>query len=112
MGKKEKILELLKEEVLTTKEISNHLNYQEGEIRVYINRLKKNGLIIEVGRKERYIMYSANKKALERKRKDLIDKLVYLMIKIGINSTDFDIEITEKEIKPSIKRLRRKGKIG
>lgn len=43
---------------------------------------------------------------------DLIDKLVLLMIKAGINSEIYGIDIKESEIQSNIKRLMESGKIG
>jgi hypothetical protein len=43
---------------------------------------------------------------------DLIDKLVLLMVKAGINSEKYEIDIKESEIESSIKRLTKGGLIG
>ena len=53
-----------------------------------------------------------DKKAIEFENTDLIDKLVLLMIKAGINSEIYGIDIKESEIQANIKRLMESGKIG
>ncbi len=42
----------------------------------------------------------------------LIDKLVLLMVKAGINSEFYGIDIEESEIRSNINRLTESGKIG
>lgn len=61
MSNKYKILELLNEQELTIKEIANQTDFKENEIRVYINRLMKDNLIKEIGKKNRWIIYAAIK---------------------------------------------------
>ena len=51
-------------------------------------------------------------KAIELENTDLVDKLVLLMIKAGINSEIYGIDIKESEIQFNIKRLMESGKIG
>lgn len=41
----------------------------------------------------------------------LLDKLVLLMIRAGVNSENYDIHIAEEDINSSIKRLQKEGKI-
>ena len=113
MSNKYKILELLKQNELTIKEISDKSEFNENEVRVYVHRLKEDGLIREIGKKNRYIIYAA----IEKENNDshyygLIDKLVLLMVKAGINSKDYGIDIKESEIQFNIKRLMESGKIG
>ena len=43
---------------------------------------------------------------------DLLDKLVFLMIKAGINSETYGIDIKESEIQPIINRIVESGKLG
>ena len=43
---------------------------------------------------------------------DIVDKLVLLMIKAGINSEGYGIDIKESEIQSNINRLMESGKIG
>jgi len=111
MSNKYKILELLKQNELTIKEISDKSEFNENEIRVYIHRLKDDGLIREIGKKNRYIIYAAIEKE-NIENHDLIDKLVLLMVKAGINSKDYGIDIKESEIQFNINRLMESGKIG
>ncbi len=42
----------------------------------------------------------------------LIDKLVFLMVKAGVNSEVYGIDIEESEIQSNIDRLIERGKIG
>lgn len=63
MSKKEKILELLKEENLTSKEIAIKLQFKETETRVYLLRLIKEKKIKSIGKKGRFKIYSIIKKA-------------------------------------------------
>lgn len=51
-------------------------------------------------------------KAIERENNDLIDKLVLLMVKAGINSEDHGIDIEEAEIQSNINRLMESGRLG
>lgn len=73
MSKKYEILELLKHEEYTIKEIAGHLKFNENDVRVYINRLKKDGLIKEIGKKKRYIIYAA--KEQESQNNDHYNKI-------------------------------------
>ncbi|HUS48637.1 MAG TPA: hypothetical protein VMZ91_00590 [Candidatus Paceibacterota bacterium] len=43
---------------------------------------------------------------------DLIDRLVLLMVKAGVNSEVYGIDIKESEIQSNINRLTESGKIG
>ncbi len=43
---------------------------------------------------------------------DLMDKLVLLMVKAGVNSKVYGIDIEEAEIQSNINRLTESGKIG
>ena len=42
----------------------------------------------------------------------LTDKIIEVLVKSGANSDDYGVEISEKEIIPSIKRLTESGKLG
>lgn len=61
MSNKYKILELLKQNELTVKEIADKTDFNENEVRVYIHRLLKDNLIEEIGKKNRYCIYAAIK---------------------------------------------------
>ncbi|MHA1195775.1 MAG: ArsR family transcriptional regulator [Promethearchaeota archaeon] len=74
MSNKYKILEILKSQELTVKEISKQTKFSENEVRVYINRLKKDGLIREIGKKNRYKIYTAIK-TVENTQDKILDKL-------------------------------------
>ena len=43
---------------------------------------------------------------------DLTDKLVLLMVKAGINSESYGVDIKESEIQSNINRLTERGKFG
>lgn len=62
MSNKYKILELLKEQELTVKEIADKKEFNENEARVYIHRLLKDNLIKEIGKKNRYYIYTTIEK--------------------------------------------------
>jgi hypothetical protein len=128
MGKKEKILELIKEfDGLTYAKIIDLYNkrYKPSSITkesgyVFLSRLRESGLVKSEGKddvKGKLFIYEPTLKALNQKiepqqNSELIDKLVLLMIKIRVNSEMYGINISEKEIQPSIKRLRGSDKIG
>jgi len=128
MGKKEKILELIKEfDGLTYAKIIDLYNerYKPSSITketgyVFLSRLRESGLVKSEGKddvKGKLFIYKPTPKALNQKiepqqNSELIDKLVLLMIKIRVNSEMYGINISEKEIQPSIKRLRGSDKIG
>ena len=112
MSNKEKILEMLKDNELTVKEIAETLNLKENAVNVYICRLKDDNLIEKNGKKNRYNIYTAIKKEQIQVDNELVDKLVLLMVKAGINSEKYEINITESEIEPNIKRLIKGGLLG
>jgi len=62
MSNKYKILEMLKQNELTVKEIANKTEFNENEVRVYIHRLLKDNLIKEIGKKNKYFIYIAIEK--------------------------------------------------
>lgn len=62
MSNKYKILELLNQESLTIQEIANKTEFNQNEVRVYIYRLKKDNLVKELGKKNRFIIYTAAEK--------------------------------------------------
>lgn len=62
MSNKYKILEILKVNDYTVKEIAENSDFNENEVRTYIHRLLKDGLIKRIGKKERYTIYKAIKK--------------------------------------------------
>ena len=70
MSNRLKILELLKQNELTVKEIAGKTEFNENEVRVYIHRLLKDNLIEEIGKKERYCIYSV----IEKKSSENMDK--------------------------------------
>lgn len=70
MSNKYKILKLVKEQELTVREIADKTEFNENEVRVYIHRLLKDNLIKEIGKKNRYCIYTA----IEKKSSENIDK--------------------------------------
>ncbi|MFX1567828.1 MAG: winged helix-turn-helix transcriptional regulator [Promethearchaeota archaeon] len=94
MSNKEKILELLKENELTIKEIATKMNLSENETRVYIHRLKRNDLIQEIGKKKRYIIYTTIKEK-EDLDTSILKKMIPKFIEYGIKLDT----TTEKEDK-------------
>lgn len=77
MSNKYKILELLKQNELTVKEIADTTEFNENEVRVYIHRLLKDNLIKEIGKKNRYYIYSVIEKEPNKVNKDLINYLKF-----------------------------------
>ena len=62
MSNKHEILELLRTNELTVKEIAERTQFNENEVRVYIHRLLEDNLVKDIGRKNRWILYTAAKK--------------------------------------------------
>ena len=121
---KEKILELIIEnDGLSYKKL---LEKCEGLKRKsgykYLQRLKEDRLIISINDDNiigKSAFYKPTLKALNQESKQtkeeleqIADNLVNLMVKARLNSADYDVNISEKEISPSIKRLRESGKLG
>lgn len=79
MSNKEKILEMLKGNELTVREIAQDLNLKENAVNVYISRLRKKELIEKIGKKNRYIIYKAIEKESNGNLKALIKNLYSLM---------------------------------
>lgn len=59
MSNKEEIFEMLKENELTVKDISQELGISENAVNVYIVRLRKENRLKKIGKKERYNIYIA-----------------------------------------------------
>ncbi len=117
MTMKEKIIEVLKGNKLTIKDITMEINkkYQidttEARIRSYIKRLKDDNSIEKCGIDHRYKIYKL-KNTVYNENPELMDKLILLMVKAGINSEEYGIYIKDSEIESNIKRLMECGKIG
>ena len=94
MSNKYIILDLLKENELTIKEIGDKTKFNENEIRVYIHRLLKDNLIKEIGKKNRYIIYTAIKTEDNRGSINLLKELYSLMT----SKMDFEKTPEEKDI--------------
>ncbi len=79
MSNKYKILEMLKQNELTVKEIAENSEFNENEVRTYIHRLLKDNLIKEIGKKNKYFIYTAIEKESNGNLKALIKNLYSLM---------------------------------
>ena len=112
MPNKEKILEILKGNRLTVKDIAQKLNLKENAVNVYICRLRKDKLIKKISKDSRYNIYTSIEKEQIQLDNELVDKLVLLMIEAKINSEMYGIDIKENEIESNIKRLRERGLLG
>jgi len=77
MSKRSKILELLTQNELTTKEIQAKLGYDLNLIQVYIHQFKNNGQIKKKGNKGKFIIYSAIEKEPIKIDKNLIKYLIF-----------------------------------
>lgn len=76
MSNTSKILKLLKEKPLTSKEIAVELRLTENDARVYLNRLKKKKRIEVIDKKGRYKMYFISRK-VNQEEINLINELYY-----------------------------------
>jgi len=121
MGKKERILKLIIEnDGLTYTKIISKYNKEYSPDTVkkksgysYLKRLKKDGLI--ENDKGINVLYMPTIKSLVDKpdnTEKTTDNLVLLMIEAEIDSKEYGIDISEKKIQLSLKRLRESDKIG
>jgi len=69
-------------------------------------------LVENIGKKNRWVIYTSIKTEQKQVDNELVDKLVLLMVKAGINSEKYGIDIKESEIESNIKRLAKGGLIG
>jgi len=79
MSNKHEILELLRANELTVKEIADKTEFNENEVRVYIHRLLEDNLIKEIGKKKRWIIYSAIEKTNNHEPIKLLKELYEFM---------------------------------
>ena len=79
MSNKYKILELLKQNELTVKEIADKTEFNENEVRVYVHRLLKDNLIREIGKKNRYCIYTTISKESNDTFKNSLRRLYEFM---------------------------------
>lgn len=77
MTKKDQILDLLRQESLTSKEIANKLNFEEQETRIYLLRLRKANKIHVLEKKGRLNIYSIVRETTKSKEKAIIQDLKY-----------------------------------
>lgn len=76
MSKKDHILDLLKQEALTSKEIAKKLDFEEQETRIYLLRLKNANKIHVLEKRGRFNIYSIVEK-IGSKEKAIIQDLKY-----------------------------------
>lgn len=100
MSNKYKILELLKGNKLTVREIAEKIEFNENEARVYIHRLLKDDLIKEIGKKDRYCIYEAIEvKPIDLELKGILKVYNLLFSKITTNFRIFEfIQKTDNSI--------------
>ncbi len=109
------VLEILsKKSRLTANQIFEESKLPEDkkqQLRLTLVRLEKHisQKIVKDGMKGKQFLYSLKENAIDKE--ELIDNLVDLMIKTEANSDKYGIDITEKQIEPSIKRLTESGRI-
>ena len=96
MTKKSKILELLTENNLTTKEIQEKTSYKLDLIQVYINQFKKANKVKKVDNNGKFAIYSAIK---EESNNSQIKALLKQLYELMTNKMDFVKDINEKDLK-------------
>ncbi|MHA1479081.1 MAG: GTP-binding protein, partial [Promethearchaeota archaeon] len=94
IGNKERILELLTKNALTSKEIANELNLSEKNTRTYLTRLKKEDKITDIGKTGRFLIYTHKEALTPRNQHDEIgaleDDLNYLLNLMEMKMTPKD----------------------
>ncbi len=139
MGRKERILDIIKENKITgitvdnlfkqyNKDFPDNIIEKKDTLYGYLQRLK--GYDVRSKSYDKPILVKAESStgtgkafiykptalALSQESDDLnttlIDNLVDLMVKVGANSEEHGIDILEKQIQPSIKRLTESGRLG
>lgn len=99
MSNKYKILEMLTQNELTVKELADKTQFNENEVRVYVNRLMKDNLIKKIGKKNRYVLYTAIEKESNGESIKLLKRLYVLMndkMNFEITPDPNDIELIKK----------------
>ena len=109
IGNKERILDLLTKNTLTSKEIANELNLSEKNTRTYLTRLKKEDKITDIGKTGRFLIYTHKEALTPRNQHDEIgaleDDLNYLLNLIELKMTPKDgVKFTPTDI-INIKRI-------
>lgn len=95
---------MLKVNELTVKEIADTTEFNENEVRVYINRLLKDNLIKKIGKKNRYVIYFAIEKEIDANSINLLKDLYEFMSNEAkcelknINESDIDFLTKIKEM--------------
>jgi len=75
IGNKERILNLLKFNALTSKEIAKELNLSDKNTRTYLLRLKKEDKIKSVNKKGRFLIYTHQRPSIQRNQNNEIGSL-------------------------------------
>jgi len=100
MSKRSKILELLGQEDLTTKEIHDKTGYDMALIWQYIHQFKDEGKIEKIGNKGRFNIYRAIEKEPQKQANldtQILKKMIPKFIEYGIN-LDTTTEIEDKRL--------------
>ena len=111
-----KVIDILtKESRLTINEIfeKSELPIERKEyLRLCVNRLSgaENPKIAKDGKRAKEYLYSLKENVINQEK--TTDNLVLLMIEAEIDSKEYGIDISEKEIQSSLKRLKESDKIG
>jgi len=94
IGNKERVLNLLKSNDLTSKEIAKKLNLSEKNTRTYLLRLKKEGKIEPINKKGRFLIYTLQRPPISRNQYNEIgvleDDLNYLLNLMEMKMTPKD----------------------
>ena len=93
MSNKYKILELLKGNELTVKEIADKTEFNENEVRVYVNRLMKDNLINKIGKKNRYVLYTVIEKESNTLDTEILKKMIPAFIQ-----NEIELDLSNKQI--------------
>ncbi|MBA7531400.1 hypothetical protein ES705_23612 [subsurface metagenome] len=109
-----KILSVLENESrLTINEIFERTKVPEHRKeyhRICIYRLLEAEKIAKDGKRAKEYLYSLKENVINQEK--TTDNLVLLMIEAEIDSKEYGVDISEKEIQPSLKRLKESDKIG
>jgi len=101
LSKKDQILEFLKNKEKTIVEISQELGFKEDFVRTTVIRLKnpKTPLIRNIGKKNKYILYTAVEKGEPNIDAEILKKMIPEFIKNGI-----ELDLNNNEIE-RVKKL-------
>lgn len=96
---KDKILEIIEnsKEPLTVFDIAEMFEFDENNVRVYINRLIELGKVVNVGKQGKRKLYSKNNNSNNSQYQDLAFKLFRLMAIAQVDNESLGITFDEKE---------------